>query len=332
MGQRNHPISPRCKTGSRSSSPPPSPIWPTGPTAATSSPARLTSPTPRGSRSPPRPPPAPSATTSASMRRRAAGISTLHGPSPVTRSRRLPANCAPIRSSPSTSTTGTSPAASSTRAGTRSQTGDGARQAGGIPASTRDGHLREAISALTGLAREHRCRAIVIEDVDFAANREQGREHQGTARTAEGAEVLPPPRRRTPDREVPRAAHPDGNQSGLFVVAVDPAYTSKWGAQHWLAPRSRPHRRRTATTRPPSSSAGAGSDTGHGDGKGVTQPDQRTGKRELPTPPCTASRRPPGNRWTRRPESGRTRGGRPDRPNGTPPGTRAAKTVRAARK
>jgi hypothetical protein len=55
------------------------------------------------------------------MRRRAAGISTRHGPSPVTRSRRLPATCAPIRSSPSTSTTGTSPAASSTRAGTRSQ-------------------------------------------------------------------------------------------------------------------------------------------------------------------------------------------------------------------
>jgi hypothetical protein len=47
-------------TGSRSSSPPPSPIWPTGPTAATSSPARLTSPT-AGTRSPPRPPPAPSA-------------------------------------------------------------------------------------------------------------------------------------------------------------------------------------------------------------------------------------------------------------------------------
>ena len=31
------------------------------------------------------------------------------------------------------------------------------------------------------------------------------------------------------------------SNAGLAVVAVDPAYTSRWGAQHWLAPLRRHH-------------------------------------------------------------------------------------------
>lgn len=201
-----------------------------------------------------------------------------------------------------------------------------------MPASTRDGHLRKAISALTGLAREHGCRAIVIEDVDFVANREEGRERQGNRpnRGRRGKSfrrlVAGLPTAKFRERLIQMATN-----AGLFVVAVDPAYTSKWGAQHWLAPlkqaspQANGHHAAALVI-------GAGSDIGHGDGKGVTQPDQRIGKRELPTPPCTASRRPSGNRWTGRPKSGRIRGGRPERPNGIPPGSRAAKTVRAARK
>jgi hypothetical protein len=38
----------------------------------------------------------------------------------------------------------------------------------GLAAATRDGRLRAAISSLIGLAREHGCRAVVIEDLDFA--------------------------------------------------------------------------------------------------------------------------------------------------------------------
>jgi hypothetical protein len=49
----------------------------------------------------------------------------------------------------------------------------------GLPASQRDGRLRAAVSSLTRLARQHRCRAVVIEDLDFADARQQGREHQG---------------------------------------------------------------------------------------------------------------------------------------------------------
>ena len=46
----------------------------------------------------------------------------------------------------------------------------------GWPASQRDGRLRAAISAVIGLARQRGCRAIVIEDLDFADARGQGRE------------------------------------------------------------------------------------------------------------------------------------------------------------
>ena len=31
-------------------------------------------------------------------------------------------------------------------------------------------------------------------------------------------------------------------EHGLAIVAVDPAYTSKWGAQHWRQPMTTPHR------------------------------------------------------------------------------------------
>ena len=49
----------------------------------------------------------------------------------------------------------------------------------GLPATTRDGHLREAISQLLANARKSGCLAIAIEDLDFAQARSEGREHTG---------------------------------------------------------------------------------------------------------------------------------------------------------
>ena len=107
----------------------------------------------------------------------------------------------------------------------------------GLPASQRDGRLREAISGLIGLARQRGCRAIVIEDLDFAAAREQGRERHGS-RPSRGrcgrryrALVSGLPTGRFRDRLVQMAAN-----AGLAVIAADPAYTSRWGAEHWLGP------------------------------------------------------------------------------------------------
>jgi hypothetical protein len=49
----------------------------------------------------------------------------------------------------------------------------------GLSATTRDGRLRTAISRLIATARGHGAGAIVIEDLDFAKARAEGREHQG---------------------------------------------------------------------------------------------------------------------------------------------------------
>ena len=49
----------------------------------------------------------------------------------------------------------------------------------GLPSATRDGHLRAAISALIATAKTRGARAIVIEDLDFAQARAEGRERVG---------------------------------------------------------------------------------------------------------------------------------------------------------
>jgi hypothetical protein len=107
----------------------------------------------------------------------------------------------------------------------------------GLPASRRDGRVRAAISELIRLARIHGCTAIAIEDLDFTEARAEGRERSGS-RPSRGKRgrgfrriVAGIPTARFRDR----LAHMAYNV-GLSVIAVDPAYTSRWGAEHWLAP------------------------------------------------------------------------------------------------
>jgi IS605 OrfB family transposase len=106
----------------------------------------------------------------------------------------------------------------------------------GRPAATRDGRLRAAISGLLAMARAHGARAIVIEDLDFAQARAEGREQPGN-RPSRGRRgrafrraVSGIPTGKFRDRLVQMT-----HNAGLAVVAVDPAYTSRWGAEHWLA-------------------------------------------------------------------------------------------------
>ncbi|MHB1526185.1 MAG: nuclease/transposase family protein [Candidatus Dormibacteria bacterium] len=105
----------------------------------------------------------------------------------------------------------------------------------GLATSTRDGHLRRALSQLIQMAKDHDCRALVIEDLDFCDAREQGRERHGR-RPSRGRRaksfrrlVAGIPTARFRDRLVQMSTN-----TGLAVVAVDPAYTSRWGAEHWL--------------------------------------------------------------------------------------------------
>ena len=107
----------------------------------------------------------------------------------------------------------------------------------GLPSATRDGHLRAAISALIAAAKARGARAIVIEDLDFAEARAEGREQAGNrpSRGRRGRDfrraVSGIPTGKLRDRVVQMAAN-----AGLSVIVIDPAYTSRWGAEHWLRP------------------------------------------------------------------------------------------------
>ena len=106
----------------------------------------------------------------------------------------------------------------------------------GLPATTRDARIRAAVTRLLHIARTSGCAAIAIENLDFHDARHCGREHTGRrpARGAAGRRyrrlIAGIPTGRFRDRLVQMAAN-----ASIAVVVVDPAYTSIWGGQHWLA-------------------------------------------------------------------------------------------------
>jgi hypothetical protein len=101
------------------------------------------------------------------------------------------------------------------------------------PASRRDGRLRAAISEIIRLAREHGCAGIAIENLGFDDARTTGRETMGRGRRGRKFRrtVAGMPTAQFRERIRGMAFHQD-----LIVLAVDPAYTSRWGGQHWQAP------------------------------------------------------------------------------------------------
>ena len=112
----------------------------------------------------------------------------------------------------------------------------------GLPATTRDARVREAVSRIIDHAKIIGARAVVIENLDFTDARQQGRERHGNrpSRGRSGRafrrKVVGIPTAMFRDR----LTHMTHNAS-LAVIAVDPAYTSRWGAQHWLAPMRAHH-------------------------------------------------------------------------------------------
>jgi IS605 OrfB family transposase len=116
----------------------------------------------------------------------------------------------------------------------------------GLPSATRDGRLRIAISALIATAKQHGARAIVIENLDFTAARAEGREQAGTrpSRGRRGRSfrraVAGIPTARLRNRLTQMTSN-----TGLSVIVVDPAYTSRWAAQHWLRPLREHHPKTT---------------------------------------------------------------------------------------
>ncbi|MEU0810548.1 IS200/IS605 family accessory protein TnpB-related protein [Streptomyces sp. NPDC005970] len=114
------------------------------------------------------------------------------------------------------------------------------------PASCRDAQVRHALIRLLHWAARHGL-TIAIEDLDF--DTEKTREKHGRRkRFRKLISGMPVSKLRA--RLVSMAA-----ELGITIVAVDPAYTSKWGAQHWHKPLTSTKR---ATTRHDAASVAIG--------------------------------------------------------------------------
>ena len=118
----------------------------------------------------------------------------------------------------------------------------------GLDASTRDARIRYAISQVLALGAAYHVGAVVIENLDFVAARVEGRE-QAANRPSRGKRgrnfrrhISGLPTAKLRERLAQMAYN-----AGVAVIAVDPAYTSKWGAQHWLDPLRVQHPQQSLT-------------------------------------------------------------------------------------
>jgi len=109
----------------------------------------------------------------------------------------------------------------------------------------RDAQVRHAITQLINYCQRHGLTAIAVEDLDFADARATGRETMGRGkrgkrfrRTVSGI-----PTGRFRDRLAAMTA-----AAGISLYAVNPAYSSIWGAQHWQRPYRNVTRHQAAAT------------------------------------------------------------------------------------
>jgi IS605 OrfB family transposase len=104
-------------------------------------------------------------------------------------------------------------------------------------ADHRDAQVRHALSRLLNWARALGVKAIAIENLDFGA--EKTREKHGHRKWFRQL-ISGMPTGKLRARLTSMADH-----TGITIIAVDPAYTSKWGAQHWQAPLTGKNRKTT---------------------------------------------------------------------------------------
>uniref|UniRef100_UPI001F30207A IS200/IS605 family accessory protein TnpB-related protein n=1 Tax=Streptomyces shenzhenensis TaxID=943815 RepID=UPI001F30207A len=103
-------------------------------------------------------------------------------------------------------------------------------------ASHRDAQVRHALIRLLHFARRHDL-TIAVEDLDFTS--ETTREKHGRQKRFRNL-ISGMPVARLRARLVSMAT-----ELGIPVIAVDPAYTSRWGAQHWQKPLTTKNRKST---------------------------------------------------------------------------------------
>ncbi|MHA5051568.1 nuclease/transposase family protein [Streptomyces sp. SD15] len=101
----------------------------------------------------------------------------------------------------------------------------------------RDAQVRHVLTRLLHWARACGVKAIAIEDLDFGA--EKTREKHGRKKRFRRL-ISGMPTGRLRARLTSMADH-----TGIAVIGVDPAYTSRWGAQHWQKPLTSNNRKTT---------------------------------------------------------------------------------------
>lgn len=102
-------------------------------------------------------------------------------------------------------------------------------------ATRRDAQLRHALTRLLHWAKATRVQAIAIEDLDFTDSKTREK-HSRKKRFRQLISGIPTGKLR--ERLLSMCA-----EAGLAVIAVDPAYTSMWGAEHWQAPLTTKNRK-----------------------------------------------------------------------------------------
>ncbi|MEU9164922.1 hypothetical protein AB0D29_32180 [Streptomyces sp. NPDC048424] len=175
------------------------------------------------------------------------------------------------------------------------------------PASRRDGRLRAAITELVDLARANGCDGLAIENLGFGDARSTGRETMGRGKRGKAFRrtVAGLPTARFRERLRSMAHH-----RGLVVVAVDPAYTSRWGRRYWQAALQEQSKTTLVTGHHAAAVAIGRRALGHGTRRrpGVTAHDQRIVVRRAtgqtaPRPTAHGTTSPP--RTTGAPHEGR---------------------------
>ncbi|WP_262401650.1 hypothetical protein [Actinomadura sp. CNU-125] len=187
-------------------------------------------------------------------------------------------------------------------------------------ASHRDAQVRHAITRLLHWAASRDVAAIAIEDLNF--DTDKTREKHGRRKKFRQL-ISGFPTGRLKARLTSMAA-----EHGLAIVAVDPAYTSRWGAQHWREPMCTPARE---VSRHDAASIAVGRRAlGHPIRRRTAPPphdrSDRAGHRTVQAEPDT-----PGREEPRRPGPERAHDARPRTRTHRTRATSASSTVRDAR-
>ena len=178
-------------------------------------------------------------------------------------------------------------------------------------AARRDAQVRHAITRLIRHARRHHISAIAVEDLNFADARATGRETMGRGKRGR--------RFRKTVAGIPTAVFrqrltAQAHRQGIQLHAVNPAYTSAWGDEHWRRPYENVTRHEAAATVIGRRAQGFKARRREGvtrtrpedravratDQAGPNQPRVNTGSRHRPGTRGTESR-PPGRARTRLP-------------------------------